>query len=80
MAKERLDVVALQETIKADFTFRDLIALDPLQGFDWRSVPSSSHSDGLLMGCKRDVCDVILWEFGMFFIVATIRHRASGLI
>ena len=32
------------------------------------------------MGCKSDVCDVIVWELGLFFIVATICHRASGLI
>src|SRR3954469_19694826 len=31
------------------------------------------------MGCKSNVCDVIVWELGVFFIAATIKHRASGL-
>ncbi|XP_037474300.1 uncharacterized protein LOC119350702 [Triticum dicoccoides] len=34
MSKEHIDFVALQETIKADFSFRDLLAYDPLQRFD----------------------------------------------
>ena len=79
MAKEPIDVVALQETIKADFTFRDLLALDPLQRFDWQWVPSTGHLGGLLMGCNCDACDVTVWECGVFFIAATIRHHVSGL-
>ena len=39
MSKEHIDFVALQETIKADFTFRDLVAYDPLQRFDWFWTP-----------------------------------------
>ena len=35
IARERIDVVALQETIKADFSFCDLMAFDPLQRFSW---------------------------------------------
>lgn len=79
MAKERIDVVALQETIKTDFSFRELLAYDPLQRFDWHWVPSVGHSGGILMGCNRDVCDVMNWEVGVFFLAATIKHRASGL-
>ena len=29
------------------------------------------------MGCNRDICDVIAWEPGLFFIAATVRHRVS---
>lgn len=79
MAREHIDVVALQETIKTEFTFRDLLAFDPLQRFDWNWVPSTGHSGGLLLGCNRDVCDVLAWESGVFFIAATIRHRVTAL-
>ena len=79
MAKERIDVVALQETIKTDFLFRDLLAFDPLQHFDWHWVPSMGHSGGILMGCNRDVCDVMKWEVDVFSLAANIKHCASGL-
>ena len=77
MSKEHIDFVALQETIKADFSFRDLLAYDPLQRFDWFWIPSVGLSGGQLMGCNKDVCEVILWEGGTFYIAATIRHRVS---
>ena len=77
MSKEHIDFVALQETIKADFTFRDLVAYDPLQRFDWFWTPSLGLSGGQLMGCNKDICDVIAWEPGTFYIAATVRHRVS---
>lgn len=79
ISRERIDVIALQETIKSDFAFRDIIAIDPLQHFDWRWVPSAGHSSGILLGCNRDCCDVVNWEFGSFFLAATICHRASRI-
>mgnify|MGYP006267345135 CR=1 FL=1 len=79
IAKERIDVVALQETIKADFSFRDLLAFDPLQRFSWHWLPSAGHSGGILMGCNNDIYDVLQWDVGVFFLSATIRHRVSGL-
>ena len=47
IARERIDVVALQETIKADFSYRDLAAYDPplrvgLGPFHWPFGRSSS--------------------------------------
>ena len=77
MSKERIDFVALQETIKADFSLRDLLAYDPLQRFAWFWTPSVGLSGGQLMGCNKDACDVILWESGSFYIAATVRHRVS---
>ena len=29
------------------------------------------------MGCTKDICDVIAWEPGTFYIAATVRHRVS---
>ena len=77
IARERIDVVALQETIKADFTYRDLAAYDPLHRFVWGWVPSCGHSGGLLLGCNSDVCDVVRWDAGTFFIPVTIKHMIS---
>ena len=33
--EEGIDVVGLQETIKADFPRQDLLAIDPLERFVW---------------------------------------------
>lgn len=78
MAKERIDVVALQETIKADFSYRDLLAFDPLNRFDWHWLASSGHSGG--MGCNKDICEVLSWDQGSFFVAAMIRHSVSRII
>ena len=77
IAREHIDVVALQETIKVDFTYRDLSAYDPLHRFVWGWVPSAGHSGGLLLGCNSDVCDIVTWDVGSFFIAVTIKHRTS---
>lgn len=79
MAKERIDVVALQETIKQDFLFRDLLAFDPLQRSEWDWVPSVGHSGGLILRCSKDVCEVDGWEQRTFFIAASIKRHALGL-
>ena len=77
MARKQIDVVALKEMIKSEFLFRDLAAFDPLQRFSWGWVPSLGHSGGLLLGCNNDVCDVVSWELGAFFIFAMIKHRVT---
>ena len=32
------------------------------------------------MGCNHDICEVLTWEQGTFFVAAIIRHSVSGLI
>ena len=40
-------------------------------------MPSVGYSGGLLLGCNSDVCDVVSWDVGAFFISVTIKHRIS---
>ena len=74
---ENIDVVGLQETIKADFSHRDLLAIDPLERFVWHWVPAIGHSGGMLLGISHVCCEVVAWDAGRFFVSAHVRHRAS---
>ena len=75
MARERINVVALQETIKYDFSYRELLSFDPLQRFSWHWVPTLGHSGGILMRCNLDICDVLQSDVGVFF---SSGYRASS--
>ena len=50
MRKEDIDIVGLQETIKANFRFHELLAIDPLERFEWQHAPAVGHSGGMLLG------------------------------
>ena len=75
--EEGIDVVGLQETIKTDFSHRDLLAVDPLERFAWQWVPAVGHSGGLLLGINQVCCEVVSWDAGRFFLSAHVRHRAT---
>ena len=77
MRKEDVDIVGLQETIKADFRFHELLAIDPLEHFEWQHVPAVGHSGGMLLGLSRALYEIISWDVGSFFIAAHFRIRAS---
>ena len=44
MRKEDVDIVGLQETIKMDFHFHELLSLDPLERFEWHFTPAVGRS------------------------------------
>ena len=77
MAKERIDVVALQETIKTELRHQDIIAIDPLERFVWQHSPAQGHSGGLLLGFCSATYEVLTCEVGTFLMAARIRVRAS---
>ena len=77
MRKEDVDIVGLQETIKTDFRFHELLSLDPLERFEWHFTPAVGRSGGMLMGLSRDVYDIISWDRGAFFLAAHFRIRAT---
>lgn len=43
---EDLDVIALQETIKQDFTDKELRELSGSRDFSWVWIPAKGHSGG----------------------------------
>ena len=75
--EEGIDVVCLQETIKADFNHRDLLAVDSLERFVWHWVPAVGHSGGMLLGINLVCFEVVAWDVGRFFLSAHVRHRAT---
>ena len=77
MRKEGIDIVALQETIKADFRHHELLAIDPLERFSWNHVATSGHSMGMLLGFDNAVYEVLAWDAGVFFMAGHIRHRQT---
>ena len=68
-------MVGLQETIKKDFSARDLDRLTPKEGFSWQWTPTRGHSGGILLGIKEDILQIENWETDDFYVGATIRHR-----
>ena len=77
MRKEDIDIVGLQETIKADFHFHELLAIDPLERFEWQHAPAVGHSGGMLLGLSQGLYEIIDWDVGSFFITTKFRIRAS---
>lgn len=75
--KDIIDVVALQETIKSDFSHRDLLSIDPMQRFSWHWLAAAGHSGGILLGCNKDVLEVTRWERRAFFVAAVVHHRVA---
>lgn len=75
--KERIDCVALQETIKSDFSFTELKSIDPRERFVWQWVPANGHSGGLLLGLDHDKFLVTSWTAGTYFLSAKIANKAD---
>ncbi|XP_020182938.1 uncharacterized protein [Aegilops tauschii subsp. strangulata] len=67
MRKEGIDIVGLQETIKADFRHHELLAIDPLKRFSWNHLAASGHSGGMLLGFDQAVYErelVVIQVYG----------------
>ena len=76
---EDAEVVGIHETIKKDFSDRELESLAPRGGFSWRWTPARGHSGGILLGVKEDVLHIKNWESNEFYVGATIRHRLLNI-
>jgi hypothetical protein len=78
LAREHLDIVGLQETIKRDFSQADLRAIDPQGKFAWHSLPALGHSGGILVGVNEDTFEAIAWTEGRFFLRVDILQLATN--
>lgn len=65
---EDLDVVALQETIKQDFTDIELRELSGSRDFNWVWVPARGHLVGILTGVSVDEIEIESTHLGAFFL------------
>jgi exonuclease III len=78
LAREHLDIVGLQETIKRDFSQADLRSIDPQGKFAWHSLPALGHSGGILVGVNEDTFEAIAWTEGRFFLRVDILQLATN--
>ncbi|XP_071678461.1 uncharacterized protein [Lolium perenne] len=76
---ERVDIIGLQETIKADFSATELRSLEFGGQFAWNWLPAEGHSGGMLLGFRDECFDVGAWRQGTFFISATILQRKNNM-
>lgn len=66
MAREKPDIIGLQETIKHSFAERELEALAPGRDYKWGWIAATGHSGGFLMGVKEAIVETENWETGEF--------------
>lgn len=79
--QEDLDIVALQETIKQDFSDKELRDLVGTLDFNWFWSPAKGHSRGLILGYKTEMFEIFEIEqdeISDSFIGILIRNRATN--
>nr|XP_020149437.1 uncharacterized protein LOC109734646 [Aegilops tauschii subsp. strangulata] len=75
---EHIDIVAIQETMRSDFSLPELDRLST-HLFVWHWLPSSGnagHSGGILLGVKDATFEVGSMDRGQFFVSMELYERA----
>lgn len=78
MRDEHIDIVAIQETMRADFSLPELQGLSS-HLFAWHWLPSSGiagHSGGILLGVKDDTFEIGSMDRGEYFVSMELFERA----
>jgi exonuclease III len=78
LRQSRFDVVGLQETIKVDFSDRELASLVEGLPFVWTWVSAVGHSGGILLGANSDTFEVGTIDKGEFFASIVLHQRNNG--
>ena len=78
ISHENLELVGVQETIKKQFSERELISLSPDVNFQWNYIPAKGHSGGILVGVRNNILEVERWDKGEFFVEAQVRNRLTN--
>jgi hypothetical protein len=73
-----LDGVGLQETIREDFTMRELSDLVGDVSFKWIWKETRRHSGGILMGIGVNIYDLEDFEVSDFYVNMVLRHRITN--
>ncbi|XP_071678261.1 uncharacterized protein [Lolium perenne] len=79
LRQHRVDIIAIQETIKAEFSASELRSLEVGGQFAWDWVPAVGNSGGMLLGFRDEGFEVGQWKKGTFFISASIFQRSNKL-
>jgi len=56
--EHKVNCVCISESIKQNFTAREVTALGRGNSFTWNWVPSQGHSGGLLLGIDDEIFEV----------------------
>jgi hypothetical protein len=75
---EKLDIVALQETIKLDFDDWELKEMAGNKDFSWRWSPARGHSGGTILGIRNDDFEIEQVESAAYFLATQIRNRITN--
>jgi hypothetical protein len=75
---EDLDIVALQETIKNDFTDTELKEISGNRVFNWLWVPTRGHSGGIITRVRTDELEIENSHLGSYFLVVLVRNRSTN--
>jgi exonuclease III len=78
ISRERFDIIGLQETMKEEFTNRELGQLGGKHDFIWNWLSTQGHSGGILLGVKQEEMDIGAFDKGNFFVSALLRNKSSG--
>jgi exonuclease III len=73
--KHRVEVICLQETIKADFTQGELASLSEGRCFEWVWTAAQGHSGGTLLGIQTNDITVVEKDMVAFFTSMNIVSR-----
>jgi exonuclease III len=80
LRKYKVDIIFLPETIRQEFTLQELEGFEFGDKFYWTWLPAVGQSRGMLLGLRDSTFEVGATDQGLFFLSATILHRASRLI
>jgi exonuclease III len=79
ISQERIDIIGIQETIKSDFSDKELADIAGGVSFSWVWLEAKGKSGGILVGVKRDPFELEDHVIREFSIQITIRNRMTNL-
>lgn len=80
MQSERIDIVAIKESMRSEFTLPELDGLSR-HLFAWHWLPSSGvagHFGGILLGVKDETFEVGGMDHGEFFVSMEVFQREAN--
>ena len=78
VAREKIDIIGLQETVKTEFSNQDFQEIGGMTAFYWFCLPAKGRSGGILIGVKGDSYEVEDHEVLDFCIMMTLRNRKDN--
>lgn len=76
--QEDVDLVAVQETIKRDFSNKELKEMTGNQSFSWHWCAARGHSGGIILGVKEEDFESEAIHKGTYCLGCLVRDRRSN--